>query len=412
METGFDRPSIRRLALVVIGYHLIAFCTVQILLHQFHGHWITSDSLVRWDAAHYEWIAAHGYVSFRQAFFPLFPLLWKFTSLDATGVSILNGLLYLACIVTLAWYLGSSLRSILIWMALPSAIFFFVPYSEAIFFAGALSVILSIRKKVRTGVAAGLLICTLSRPAFTTLLPSVILVSLITSSKRLEFFKDTLVYILISAFGVFLVSLIQHHFTDDWWGFYSSQQIWGNRLQWPTFPLRSWGGQPVTSLDAVAFLAGLLSLAYLGRILWFSYRSTSFKVQPEVLLSSGCIASISILTLFFRGGELFSLNRFVFATPFALVLIDHALKISKAVPWRRYIHLFALLLAYFLIFGAYVHIQTFLKFVGLSIYLLIFMVILTDQRQSRTWMFWGWLVIAFAIQSYFALSFLNNGWVA
>ncbi len=412
MEKSSGRCSIGKFALVVIGYNLVALCAVQVLIHDFQGNWITTSSLLRWDAVHYEWIAMHGYVSFRQAFFPLFPLIWKLTSFDAKGISVFNGLLYLSCIIVLARQLRADHRSILIWVALPSALFYFVPYSESIFFAGAIVVILSLRKGFRSGVAAGLLICTLSRPAFTTLLPSVILVAFITRSNRREIIKDTLAYILITALGVFLVSLIQHHFTNDWWGFYSSQKIWGNRLRLPTLPLSSWGGQPVTDLDAVAFLIGLLSLIYLGRILWLRYRSKSFKAKPEVLLSACCIASISILTLLFRGGELFSLNRFVFATPFVLVLIDHAIKTTNPIDLKRHVQLFVILLAYFLLFGSYVHIQTFLKFAGLSIYLLLFLQVLTDQRRSRSWMFWCWLIAAFAVQCYFALSFLNNGWVA
>lgn len=374
--------------------------------------WPHSSSLISGDAEHYQWIAKHGYASFRQAFFPLLPLIWRILSLDVLGVSLLNSALYLSSLVYLAWLLRVDSKALLVWMTVPSAIFYFAPYTEALFFLGACLVISNFRYRSRSALIIGLLICTLSRPAFTTLLPSLLLVSLIYSSDLRSFFKDAVTYVLVSAIGVFIVSVIQHHYTGEWFGFYTAQQGWGNELRFPEFPLSTWGGQDVVRLDAVAFLFGMVAMIYLIRILWSRYREQVATIPPEVILSCSALASISILTLFFRGGEVFSLNRFVFSTPFALVLIDHLFKIRSPLGAKQYVLIFFSLICYFLLFGAYVHIQVMLKFAGLALYLLLFIYMIGKDGPGKTWLFRAWILAAFLIQLYFSLKFLNGEWVA
>ena len=411
MQATRTNSSLSRIALIVIFYHLIIFISIASLEYVYHGNWLNGDSVVKWDAAHYLWIAQNGYVSFRQAFFPLLPFVWRLLSFDPIGISALNATLYLTSLIFLSWRLHLNTKTLLVWIILPSTIFYFVPYTESIFFASTTLVLFALGSRSRNLVTLGLILCTLCRPAFTTLVPSVLLVAFVFRTDGRKFLLDSTTYIIASAIGLFIVSLVQHHFTGDWLGFFTAQKAWGNQPQLPSFPLSSWGGQAVTRLDAVAFLFGLTCAAYLCKILWGKMRSGKCNVTPEVLLSCGCLSSITLLTLFFRGGELFSLNRFVFATPFAVVLLDHAMNMRRPLSLKHYALGFVGLMAFFMVFGAYVHIQTLLKFALLALYVLMTVHVLFDQHQTKRWFFGIWFCVAACIQVYFAYSFLNDGWV-
>ncbi len=87
------------------------------------------------DAAHYYAIFQNGYAStIDMAFFPLFPFVWKALHFDIVQISIFNAFLYIGCLA----FIGKeeklkSLDYILI-LTIPNAVFYFIPYSEAIYF--------------------------------------------------------------------------------------------------------------------------------------------------------------------------------------------------------------------------------------------------------------------------------------
>ncbi|MEO7081402.1 MAG: hypothetical protein ABIY71_07740, partial [Flavobacteriales bacterium] len=62
--------TLKRIALIVVCYYALIIVIVELLAYFLQGTWITGDSVIKWDAAHYQYIAQHGYISFRQAFFP------------------------------------------------------------------------------------------------------------------------------------------------------------------------------------------------------------------------------------------------------------------------------------------------------------------------------------------------------
>jgi hypothetical protein len=75
-----------------------------------------------------------------------------------------------------------------------------------------------------------------------------------------------------------------------------------------------------------------------------------------------CFSTV-LTILFFRGGMLFSLNRFVFATVFFPIVLNHYFKLEISFTKKDVVLVFLfLLISYCLFFGAYQHIQKFLKF--------------------------------------------------
>ncbi len=73
--------------------------------------------------------------------------------------------------------------------------------------------------------------------------------------------------------------------------------------------------------------------------------------------------------MIFRGGSMFSLNRFVFAVPFIIVAIDYFLKSAFTIDTKKLLLSLLLVVLFFLMFGSYVHLQNFLKFLFLACYL-------------------------------------------
>src|SRR5690606_31502392 len=104
------------------------------------------SSFLNWDAEHYHWIRNKGYEGFRVAFFPLFPFIWKLIPIGAIGVSVLNGCVFLVSFYFLIRQLGSSWKEVIVYLSIPGCIFFFLPYSEALFFLCSTLILIGLRK--------------------------------------------------------------------------------------------------------------------------------------------------------------------------------------------------------------------------------------------------------------------------
>lgn len=88
---------------------------------------ISNENLSNWDAAIYRCVSElmyqpslDCYGSVRGAFFPLFPLIWRVTNLDARGVCLLNYLLFIISIsaLTQLFLKTSPLKMNLVYLAL------------------------------------------------------------------------------------------------------------------------------------------------------------------------------------------------------------------------------------------------------------------------------------------------------
>ena len=130
-----------------------------------------------------------------------------------------------------------------------------------------------------------------------------------------------------------------------------------------------------------------------------------------IIFSTLYLAGISMFVLFFRGGSLFSLNRFVFATPFFMVcffyFVEQIHLNTKKAAWC-----FFAVSIYWLLFGSYVHIQTTLKYEALSLYILLFMLIPHKNKILSNLSFAICLVGNIFLFLFFYYRFLSGNWVA
>ncbi|MCC7246152.1 MAG: hypothetical protein IT269_10775, partial [Saprospiraceae bacterium] len=217
-----------------------------------------SENLLHYDARHYDDIAHKGYFGVNIAFFPLFPMLWRILHVSVEGVCVMNLLMFMSGFVLLARAFQFSVQTILLCLSLPLNVFFYVPYSEAVFFLSGTLILAGLQQKNTALWVSGFFMATLARPAFTVLLPAFAL-ALMLSERNWKPVLTKLAYaVAATAAGMAAVGWVQYADTGEWFRFFSIQSEWDNRLRFPTLPLRSWGGDFSTRMDALAFFASLV----------------------------------------------------------------------------------------------------------------------------------------------------------
>lgn len=398
----------KTLAVNIVSF-ISLFIFFFLLLRYFaYPHLLDAGGFLNWDAAHYMFIREYGYEGFRVAFFPLAPMLWKIFNLNVPGVIIFNSVLFLFSFYVLAKELRINSKEIFLYLAVPSSFFYFLPYSESVFFTCSVLVIIGLKRDNLFLLLIALFLASLARPAFTVFLPALAITEFFLGRKNAQSFFRMSAYILVSAAGFLLVGIIQHYYTAEWFGFFAAQKDWGNELQLPAFPLTSWGGGLIVRLDGTALLIGFIS----GLAVLYMLRKKYSKnpVPPEVIFSLCYLAGISLSVLFFRGGSLFSLNRFVFATPFIIVAFHFYLQREFSLSAKQLLLIFFLLQCWWLAFGSYVHIQAFLKFAALS--LCILLIFALKLKKAERFSFYMLTLTGLFFQLYFLTHFLNGGWVA
>lgn len=367
--------------------------------------------LLNWDAGHYHHIKELGYQDFRVAFFPLFPYLWKFLSVDQFGIVVFNAALFLISFNILLDHLKvSTVHETLLYLSIPSFIFFYLPYSEAVFFLCSVLILLGLKHEKIALVYLGLFFSVLSRPAFSVFIPGLLITEFFRADRN-KFFLRAGIYFIITFLALSLVAVIQFVDTGEWFKFFNAQQEWGNRLQMPSLPLTSWAGGFVVRLDGFAFLIGILAGGYLlARLVKLKWAHKA-DLPVEVVFSLAYLGGITLAVLFFRGGSLFSLNRFVLATPFIIVAVNCWLKQEFRINNKQLFLIFGLIFLFWMLFGAYSHIREILKYALLSLYALLPFVLMAENKLfSKS----GWVLIIllnFTFQLILMFRFLTGLWV-
>jgi hypothetical protein len=339
------------IAIISLVYLTLIILNKTSLLHQFNG--------LYFDSYHYQSIAESGYNGFLVAFFPFFPIVWKVLSLTPLTACLFNLVTYSAGYALLGHHLQTTRKQQLLYQFLPSFAFFFLPYSESLFFLFSTIVIIGVIKNDNRYLLGGLLLCTLTRPIAFVFLPALILFYWFRRGSM----KDRILNI-IKAFcpiliGLFIVFLIQRIQTGEWFSFFKVQEEgWGNKLSIPNFPLMSWGGDFMSLYDGITLwtcmLFGCISLKnMLAREVPNSVNST--PIMDAAQLSMLILAGTGLMILVTRGGMLFSLNRFVVASPFFIIALHTYFNDSISRKQAMYISLSLLIFSLFL--GSYNHIR-------------------------------------------------------
>jgi hypothetical protein len=396
----------------IISLYILLFSALLFLINKFFMPGIlASANFLNWDAEHYSWIKDNGYEGFRVAFFPLFPLFWKLLNVSPPLISIVNALIFFISLYVLAKQFKPSVPELILLLSIPGCMFFYLPYTESIFFASS-TLILAGLKQQKTGYTlTGLFLCTLARPAFTVFIPALIIVECLSMGNIKQILQRIGMYLVACGAGIGIVALVQHNDTGEWFKFFAAQKMWGNELQLPKLPFTSWAGGLIVRLDGTAMLIGLSSGILL--LLYMIRKNTSAlkSFPPELIFSLAYLSGITLSVILFRGGSLFSLNRFVLASAFIFVAVDYYLKQDFNFNVKQILICLSVLMIYWLSFGSYVHILTLLKFLLISIYLTLFICIKSENKLVGKYSLLLFAAINFTFQGIFFFRFLNGEWI-
>jgi len=334
------------------------------------GEWATivNFDFLTWDAKHLKFLAFEGYDFPRSAFYPLFPFFWKLTSFSPLGVSIFNGVLFTISFSLMAAEWKIELRRFIIYLATPSLLFMFLPYSEAFLFFFSVLFLIAIKRDSTWLLIVSVFLMSLTKPTASILLPTIVLAEYLSNLKNHFPWKRMFLAGSVIICANFLVYFVQFLATNEWFTFFQAQAEWGNRLSIPSFPLGTWNQPHIIWIDAAAlwFCSLAIVIGVAAGYQKFFQQKTSDRVVAYTVLY---LAGTGLFVLLFRSGSLFSLNRFVFAVPFFFVGLEELRKVGVNNSTKLFFSLVAGFLLYSLLFGSYQHIQQVLLYALFGIFL-------------------------------------------
>jgi hypothetical protein len=250
-----------------------------------------------------------------------------------------------------------SLFQIISALFIPSAIIYFLPYSEGLFAVFSLMILIGYRINSTWLLIIGFFLANTCRPAATIFIPALVIVEVFSRRELMLKVKRITLFLSANLLGLLTVFLVQLSYG---WPFFTSfkvQTMWGNQLRMPELPLKSWGGNWVTRLDGIALFLALVLLLWLARQF---FKKKIYKIEPSKLFSILYVIGISLSVIIFRGGMLFSLNRFVFSTLFGLMALNEITRRQISLAQRAY--LFLALSLFFFLFKSFNHIMNLVNF--------------------------------------------------
>ena len=102
-------------------------------------------------------------------------------------------------------------------------------------------------------------------------------------------------------------------------------------------------------LDGAAVVAGLLAAGVFCRIVWRRLSRGERQTNPAYVFSLTYLTGLIVVTVVITGGQVFSLNRHLFATAFWMVAGTVTLRNSRF-SWRALTGLFVLAYVVFILF--------------------------------------------------------------
>lgn len=306
---------------------------------------ITEQSILQWDAVHYNSIKNDFYGENPAvdealfAFFPGFPLFWKLTGLTGIGIALANTLLYSAAlwlmISALASKIGRRQRMLLfaLCLVLPHSIFFSIPYAESLFlFVFALGFWGLMNNKYWL-FALGMFLMGTTRSALNILGIAILCSEFLFFAFRRRP-RESLRYIGLflgpPLLGTITAVLIQASISGSPFSFIYAQKHWGHGLHIPK-AISDWSQLSYClALFCICFAIILPIIVLLKEKRWLSVGGT--KDQRNGLLPSldvrfrwefysvvYCVG-VLLFTLISQAGNLHGLARYTSATPFFYII--------------------------------------------------------------------------------------------
>ena len=301
---------------------------------------ITSEKMTVWDGSHYNFIKEEMYSDIKNfAYYPLFPLFWKATGLSTLGISLLNIFLFALGMWVMFKIFKNNLswKHLLLLLCVPYMVIFMMPYSEALYFLFIALGLYGILKEKYWFYFFGFLLASMTKSSS---LLFVILFLCLEGLYALNhrsislFFKRFLKAVFPVALGMFLVMLFQWIMgAPSFFQSIISQKYWGKSLSLPQLPFSFWSNESrsiTVPFLCLYFLPMLVVLAREVVVALKSKQRIEFDNWKYVRLI--CIVFLvgNVFTaLFTQHGGLYSLARYLLATPFFVFFNVHSIKIIR-----------------------------------------------------------------------------------
>lgn len=324
-------------------------------LSLFYGH-----NLDRWDSGWYRQIAESGYQGRAINFFPLLPLLISVLLPITNNFAVAASLVTLAAMIFGLFYFYKFARTELneeqtwqsVWWLLffPSAVFFFAPYTESLFFGLLMFVLFHLKKGNLTLAGIGSFLLALTR--VTGVLVFILLLFELIKAKGNK--TNRIKYSLLLAspiFGLFSFSVFSKIKFGSWFAFIQSQGGWdrnvtlnlGSMIERWTAYLNEF--QIVFSRNNLApILTRLTDLAFLIFaivVIILIYR----KWRKDYAIWMAAMVGLPLLS-----GTLLALPRYVLPLPFTYIFlakfiknqqIKNALQTVFVIGWTLFLIMFS-----------------------------------------------------------------------
>lgn len=410
---------------LVIGLHIICLILVFHFL-SFHDFFKGIGNFKQWDAFWYEKIAKEGYEfkaneASSSGFFPLFSYVWRFTGLGDNGISYLNYTFFIIGILLLKKAFAFSNSFLLLALSVPSMMFMYVPYTEALFFLSTSIFLYGLIRNNYKAIYIGLFFASLTRPTAIFFIPAILFMELMYHKNVKTTFLNVIKYSSVSIAGIFVVLIIQFVKTGVWFAYFKAQtNSWGRVIQIPELPFTTWDGTRILWIDGIALIFGFISFFI---VLYFLLKKWLLKKLIEVdkaTLFSLCYLVMATLSVVFFNGKdelggtsLMGANRYVMATPCLVLLLNYFNSNRENIKALSIISLISIIISAFMlglgsIIKPYNHAYSNRYVLFILFYVLSYLLLST--KQNSKYIFSIYLLNIFA--QIILMSYFSNGlWV-
>ena len=331
--------SILKFLFLNLGYSFTAVAVFFILLKLNFTQTIPDNlNLLNWDAKWYNSIRESGYIYVQDAqcnlaFFPLFPFLWSLLGLSPLWISLFNGILFQFSFYLLLRKEQFSYDFFLFLLIIPSFIFFYLPYSESLFFLFSTFIICGYKSKSNAMKFLGFFLSSMVRSVSVIFIPAIILTELLAPTEDFNWKKRIFkagFNCLASLSGLAVIIFIQGLQTGKWFYFTSVLKYWDRKWIIPQFPLTTGNPSKMLGIDGISFIIGLCAIFFCFKwtIEFFLAKKESNRNLPpvHVIFSALFMSAITILDTFHthnagNAANLWSINRHLMSTAFTVMFL-------------------------------------------------------------------------------------------
>jgi hypothetical protein len=139
-------------------------------------------------------------------------------------------------------------------------------------------------------------------------------------------------------------------------------------------------------------------------------RGRAGESNKAYLFSLLYISGLTLFTILFKGGNLFSLNRYLVPTAFFFVAFINIIRLRQFSYKQAGIILFCIF-AFWLLFYSFVHIRAILGYLAFTVYLSPYLLLNHESARTRQYSFYILYALNIIIQVQLFYKFLDGKWI-